>query len=256
MIPRLAIQCLDIARVTEAQQLADELALPLIDAKHSDGFDYLLCLTVQRLELCPSDQRLHGPVYVDMVEGKAGYRLRSQEGRKQPLGRAIGLKPGYHPRVIDGTAGLGRDGLILATLGCQVTMIERSPIVAALLHDGLDRASHDPSVGPIVRERIRLVQADTASYLTQLTGDQRPDVVYLDPMYPHRNKTALVKKEMRAFRAIVGEDPDAGAMLQAALQCALRRVAVKRPKGAEALPGPKPSATVESPNTRYDIYLR
>lgn len=252
---RLAVSAADPERADAAAALAAALGWPVIALSDRLDYDYLLIYQSQQLELCPGDVRLHGPVYVDFVEGKAGYRLRSQEGRKQPLGRAIGLKPGYHPRVIDGTAGLGRDGFVLASLGCQVTLVERSPVIAALLRDGLDRAGQDPVVGPIVREQLSLVEADTASYLGSLPEAARPDVVYLDPMYPHRQKSALVKKEMRAFRAVVGEDPDAGKMLAAALTCARKRVAVKRPKGAEPLPGPAPSLEISSPNTRYDIYL-
>ena len=175
--------------------------------------------------------------------------------RGQPLARAVGLKPGYDPTVIDATAGMGRDAFVLATLGCRVHMLERSPVIAALLADGLARATADAELGPVISGHLRLVHTDAIAYLRGLTAEERPEVVYLDPMYPHRRKAALVKKEMRTFRTLVGEDPDAGELLLAALEAARKRVVVKRPKGAEPLPGPRPNAAVESPNTRYDLYV-
>lgn len=255
MQTRLAIRCLDPCRAAAAHKLSDQLGLPLIDEAQAQAYDYLLTFTPERLELRPADPSQHGPVYVDFIGGKSGYRLRSQEGRKQPLGRAIGLKPGYNPTVVDGTAGLGRDGFVIATLGCQVRLVERSSIIAALLADGMQRALSDQAVATIISERLQLINADSAHYLASLDQQTRPDVIYLDPMYPHRNKSALVKKEMRAFRLLVGDDVDAGEMLTAALCCARRRVVVKRPKGAEPLPGPAPSMVIQSTNTRYDVYL-
>ena len=143
---------------------------------------------------------------------------------------------------------------VLATLGCRVTMVERSSVIAALLEDGLVRALDDEETASIAR-RMHLVEADAITYLSNLEANKRPDVIYLDPMYPHREKSALVKKEMRIFRQIVGDDPDAGTLLTAALKCARARVVVKRPAKAEYLGGIKPHASITSPNTRYDLYI-
>ena len=78
--------------------------------------------------------------------------------------------------------------------------------------------------------------------------------VYLDPMFPHRDKSALVKKEMQVFRQVVGDDDDASQLLEAALGCARYRVVVKRPRKAPAIAGPEPAARVEGKSSRYDIY--
>ncbi|MEN8215361.1 MAG: class I SAM-dependent methyltransferase [Pseudomonadota bacterium] len=206
-----------------------------------------LCLTTERLELRDMTTRM-GPVYVDFVGGALGYRRRYGGGRKQPLAKAIGLKDGT--TVLDATAGLGRDAFILAHLGCHVQMIERSPVVAALLYNGLQRAEQDAKIGTLIKERLQLIHHDAQDWLLQLS--EQPDVIYLDPMYPHRKKSALVKKEMRLFRAIVGDDLDAPALLKVALACARRRVVVKRPKWAPSLE--KPSFYIESENTRFDVY--
>ena len=93
-----------------------------------------------------------------------------------------------------------------------------------------------------------------AAVMARLEQRKRPEVVYLDPMYPHRTRAALVKKEMRALRRIVGEDQDSPGLLAAALGCARRRVVVKRPRRAPTLAGPEPDARIEAPNTRFDIY--
>ncbi|NIP72809.1 MAG: class I SAM-dependent methyltransferase [Gammaproteobacteria bacterium] len=196
-----------------------------------------------------------GPVWVELARGTAAHRLRYGGGRGQPLARACGLKKGATPSILDATSGLGRDAFVLASLGCAVTVVERSPVIAALLADGLRRAAADPATAAIVA-RMELHRGDARRLLASLPESRRPDVVYLDPMYPHRTKSALIKKEMRAFRALVGPDPDAPELLAAALGAARRRVTVKRPRLAPPLRGPAPSAAISSKNTRYDVYTR
>jgi 16S rRNA (guanine1516-N2)-methyltransferase len=208
-----------------------------------------------RLELVQTGTKAPGPVFAEFAKGTAAHRMRYGGGRGQPLARAVGLKGGANPTILDVTAGLGRDAFVLATLGCLVIMVERNPVIAALLDNGMQRAAGDPSVGRIISERMHLVQADALKYLSQLAGNQRPEVIYMDPMYPHRTKSALVKKEMRFFRDIVGEDEDATALLKQSLQHAQKRVVVKRPRTAKPLPVIAPDTCIESKNTRYDIYV-
>lgn len=192
--------------------------------------------------------------YVDFTKGSLDYRRRNGGGRKQALAKAIGLKHGANPTVVDATAGLGRDAFILASLGCKVHMLERSPIVAKSLYESLQRAKLNSDVAPII-ERLKLTNQDATNYLPKLCLTEDIDVIYLDPMYPHRKKSALVKQEMRLLRTIVGEDLDAAALLQAALEARCKRVVVKRPKVADHLDEHKPSFCIESKNTRYDVYL-
>ncbi len=111
--------------------------------------------------------------------------------------------------MVDATAGLGRDAFVLASLGCQMTLIERNPLVAALLEDGLSRGYRDSEIGPWMHQRMTLLHDSSLEALSQISP--QPDVVYLDPMYPHRDKSALVKKEMRVFQTLVGADTDATA---------------------------------------------
>ncbi len=194
-----------------------------------------------------------GAVSVDFTAGRAAHRRQFGGGRSQPLARALGLKGGLSPRVVDATAGLGRDAFVLASLGCAVQLIERQPLLAELLADGLQRAAADAATAPIAA-RMALIGADAAGWLRGLDAAAAPDCVYLDPMYPQRDKSAAVKKEMRLLQRLAGPDQDSAELLAAALDCGAARVVVKRPKGAPPLAGPAPSAAIASANTRYDLY--
>jgi len=232
-----------------ATEIAAAYHLTVVNSPPPD-LPLLLYLTQARLELRDRSAKV-GPVYADFIGGALSYRRRYGGGRKQALAKAIGLKHGATPTVIDATAGLGRDAFILATLGCHVQMLERSPVIAALLYDGLQRARADSKIGTLMTEQLHLIHGDAPVWLPQLPC---PDVIYLDPMYPHRKKSALVKKEMRLFRLVVGDDLDATAILKVALTVA-QRVVVKRPKISPTLDDRPPTFNIESKNTRYDVYL-
>ena len=244
----------------KAALLAARLNLPQTDI-HSSRYDFLLAVTEKRLELragyvdTPTVES-RSPVFVDFVKGPAGYRRRVGGGRSQPLARALGLKGGLNPTVIDATGGFGRDAFVLACLGCSVHMLERSPVIAALLEDGIQRAAMDPDIGTIVKNRLSLTVGDSIEFLKNVSKENAPDAVYIDPMYPHRTKSALVKKEMRLVRSIVGNDYDAPALLKAAILCAKKRVAVKRPVHASPMEGPEVTLVIKSKKNRYDVYLR
>lgn len=198
-----------------------------------------------------------GPVFIDFTAGKKRHRLQFGGGKGQPLARAILPPKVPHPFVIDATAGMGGDSFVFASLGCQVLMLERCESVAQLLEDALQRGQNDPEVGEIV-QRLTLKQADSTDYLIELAQDQnqaKPDVIYLDPMYPEKKKKAAVKKEMQALQQLVGPDLDSHQLLDAALQVATQRVVVKRPaKAAPISHYIVPNNSIKSPNTRYDIY--
>lgn len=213
--------------------------------------EYHLVLTDERLELRRGGPDAPGPVHVDFVGGAVGHRHRFGGGRGQPIARAVALKGRPPARLIDATAGLGRDAFLFASLGSEVVLVERSPVLAALLEDGLRRAAADAEVAPIAA-RMHLVHGDAAVLLGP--GGLCADVVYLDPMFPPRDKSALVKKEMQALHRVVGSDPDADHLLAAALGAA-RRVVVKRPGKAPPLADRRPDAVVATPNHRFDLYF-
>lgn len=215
--------------------------------------EFALVLTETRLELRRFGPDAPGPVWVDFVGGAVAHRRRFGGGRGQPIAKAVGLKGGRSPRVLDATAGLGRDAFVLASLGCYVTLVERSPVAAALLEDGLARASTDPETASVVA-RMQLRRGD-ARQLLALATETPPDVVYLDPMYPKLERRAKVKKEMQAFQALIGGDPDADALLEPALAAAKERVVVKRPDGAPPLAGRTPTLTYGTRKHRFDVYV-
>ena len=194
------------------------------------------------------------PVMVDFVGGKAGHRRKFGGGKGQDIAKAIGLNKGVTPSVLDATAGLGRDAFVLASLGCKVTLIERSPVIAALLDDGIRRALSDPGVAGIA-SRMTLINADSLKSMQDMASENQTfDVVYLDPMFPHREKSALAKKEMRIFQDLLSGDPDADGLLEPAKHLAQYRVVVKRPRLAPDLAGQEPTYRLEGKACRYDIH--
>jgi len=190
---------------------------------------------------------------VDFVGGAVGHRFRSGEGRGQALAKAVGLTRGVTPEIVDATAGLGRDAFLLASLGARVTLIERSETMHALLADGLTRAAAEGGQYAETVARMTLMHGDSCELLPSL----RPQVVLVDPMHPPRGNTALVKKEMRQIREIVGTDPDAEKLMQVALEAALNRVVLKWPLRAEPMVGlRKPSHQILGKSTRYDVFVK
>lgn len=252
---------MNIALTCEAPERAD--ALDSIAARwglsHDDNALFELVLTKTQLELRKRDEPKLGAVFVDLIGGAVGHRRKFGGGKGQSIAKAVGLNKGATPTVLDATAGLGRDAFVLATLGCHVMMVERHPVVAALLDDGLARAQQDPEIGAWVSERMQLLHASSHDALHKLLGDDtmtQPDVVYLDPMYPHKKKSALVKKEMRVFQSLVGADNDADGLFEPAYALASKRVVVKRPDYAEFLAGKTPSTQIETKKNRFDVYVK
>lgn len=244
----IRVEAMSEAYADQAQAWAQRLGLPLQD----DDAQFAVQLGVEGLQVQQLGPQAPGPVRVDFVEGQAAHRRQFGGGNGQMIAKAVGIAQGVRPVVLDATAGLGKDAFVLASLGCHMTLIERQPLVAALLEDGLARARADEDVGPIVA-RMRLLTGNAIECMRNWEGEP-PQVIYLDPMFPHRDKSALVKKEMRVFRPLVGDDLDAPALLEAALALATHRVVVKRPRKAPIIDGPKPSHGLEGKSSRYDIY--
>ena len=228
---------------------------------HDISSQFALVLTEAHLELRKLDEPKLGSIYVDLVGGAVGHRRKFGGGKGQAIAKAAGLNKGATPTVLDATAGLGRDAFVLASLGCRVQMVERHPVVAALLDDGLARAKQDKEIGHWVSDRMSLIHASSHDALDKLSQDDsfvKPDIVYLDPMYPHpenKKKSALVKKEMRVFQSLVGADNDADDLITPALALASKRVVVKRPDYAPWLGGEKPSMAIETKKNRFDVYV-
>jgi 16S rRNA (guanine1516-N2)-methyltransferase len=255
--PRVAVALLEGGDARRASELAERLGLPLAQAATQPAGDpdtLWLCAADGRLEL-RSPARRHGAIRAELAEGLFDRRRRRAGVRSEPLARAAGLGKGPPPRVLDATAGLGRDAALLAWLGCEVTAVERHPVVAALLADALERAAQRPELAAAFQGRLRLIVGDARDVLAAARGDAAPDVVLLDPMYPVARRSALARKELQALRQLVGDDEDADALLQPALAAARRRVVVKRHAHAPPLAGRAPDLRLPGASTRFDVYL-
>jgi 16S rRNA (guanine1516-N2)-methyltransferase len=206
------------------------------------------------LALRQLDEPKVGEVLVDFASDALTFRRLQGRGKKEAIAKAVGFKGQSALRVLDATAGLGRDAFVLANLGCHVDMIERSPVVAALLEDGLQRAAQDAELSTWLPEKMHLFPGIALELLKHWQGVQ-PEVVYLDPMFPHRKKSAAVKKEMRLFQQLLGPDEDADKLLEPGIKLALKRVVVKRPTGAPYLNEHKPDIEYTGKTNRFDVYL-
>lgn len=198
------------------------------------------------------------PTRVDFLDASLQYRLRTT-GKRQGLGKAIGLDKvasGHTITVVDATAGFGRDAFTLAHLGCEVVMIERSPLLHALLQDGMSRASSDVS-GKARLDRMRLVHAESREYLAACINGEvpAPDVVYLDPMFPPRQKSAKVKKDMALLHQLLGSEGELESLLSIALKAANNRVVLKRPDGKLPADFPAPTLWIGEQPAAFAVYV-
>ena len=188
---------------------------------------------------------------IDFLSGSFGYRLQHSTGKHQLLARAVGLNKKSDLKILDTTAGLGHDMFVMAKLGAQITALERNQSLYLLLQEALQTAQ---TKYPAVVANITLLHADAISFLANTT--EKYNVIYLDPMYPERNKSALGKQEMRLLRELVGDDEDSTELLSAALQAKPNRVVVKRAKLAPLLGQEKPDLQFKGNSSRWDVYLK
>ncbi|OGT30717.1 MAG: hypothetical protein A3E87_07090 [Gammaproteobacteria bacterium RIFCSPHIGHO2_12_FULL_35_23] len=237
-----------IANHPLAQTIAKTYQLP--ESSSLTPNKWQLQLINEKLQLNPPIQLKLTPFSIDFLSSSFIKRIK-QFGAKHPLAKAMSYKLHHYTQIIDVTAGLGRDSFLLASLGYQVTMIERSPILAALLENALYRAQH--GVLKSITENIRLVFTDSLNYLSTLS--QNPEIIYLDPMFPERKKSALVKKDAQILQLIIRHDSDSTSLLQSARNIATERVVVKRPRIGPFIASIEPNLQFESKTHRFDIYL-
>lgn len=234
--------------VTDDLKLQALYQLRLLQAEQP--YDYLLTRKNNALQLIASDTKFT-PLLVDFTTGKLGYRLAHRSFKNELIAKACGLKSRKSLSIVDATAGLGRDAFMLASFDCQVTLLERHPIVAGLLEDGLIRGRQDPQIADII-QRMQLIKINAIDYCAE--HPLAFDVVYLDPMFPEKAKAALAKKEMQIFQSMIS-DTDTDALFKAAKACARLRVVVKRPLQANFLTNEKPNHMLEGKSHRFDVYL-
>lgn len=209
------------------------------------------------LQLGPSAIQLCQPtrpatcIKVDFVSGRQAHRRRQLGHQREAIARACGLGQAGNLHIVDATAGLGRDAFVLAALGAQVTLIERSPVLCAMLEDGLERA-RAAGLEP-ARERMRLIEAEACVWLDDWRNQSPIDVVYLDPMYSG-SRRAAAGKELALLAALLGPSEASTNLLATALTAARKRVVVKRQRRAPALTGRPPDHQLVGKSTRFDVY--
>jgi 16S rRNA (guanine1516-N2)-methyltransferase len=250
------VMLLDPAYETRCLQISKEFIIPLITPQQYEAKNespvFLLFFEEDKLTLKSTVKNFGSPISIDFLTGKLWHRYRYGGGRGQLIAKAVGIKSGFKPIILDLTAGLGQDAFVLASLGCTVTMLERSPVIAALLQDALMRGKKEPWFSEL---KLNLIFTEAKNYLISLEKENQPDIIYFDPMFPSTKKTALVKKEMRMLRDLLGDDLDADELLTQALKSARKKVVVKRPRLAKFLGEKAPDLTYEGKSSRFDVYF-
>jgi 16S rRNA (guanine1516-N2)-methyltransferase len=197
-------------------------------------------------------KRVSGELRVDFVEGSVAHRLRFGGGRGQDLAKAMGLRAGKTPTIVDATAGLGRDSFLLASLGARVILIERSEQMHELLGQGMKRAAREGGQFREIIGRMTLLKGDALDLIPELPSE----AILIDPMHPERKNSALVKQDLRQVREIVGTDDDAADLVQLAIKHARRRVVLKWPAKADPIEGVKKCThQIIGKTTRYDVFM-
>ena len=235
-----------------AQQLAARLEIPLKDRQQADSLaePFFLCWRDGCLKLLDVALLKKGGLCVD-IDTRHGEQKSYPIAKQGALAQAIGRKT---KTVVDATAGWGQDSLCLFRMGYEITCIERSPVMAELLQDGLNRLAEQEWLQKLQLAVPGLLTGNAIELLATLTTP--PDCIYLDPMFPvKRKKSALAKKSMTVLRDLLGDDLDREQLFHAAIQAAGKRVVVKSPDYAEPLGG-QPSESFAGKLVRYDVYLK
>lgn len=234
-------QLVDVAESAGVKVVSEVSSAAVLTLEFCDG----------ALQLTDRSEAKSKGVKVDFLSAQSEYRRTSGGGAKESIAKAVGLKTGANLTIVDATPGLGRDAYVLAALGATITLIERSPVIYLLLFDGLRRLA---MAEPELASRLTLKFGNSANVMLQMP-ESSADVVYLDPMFPHKKKSALVKRDMRMVQQMVGSDDDASALLPAAKHAAKLRVVVKRPNYAPNLTEETPFMVMSSKKHRFDVYM-
>lgn len=204
-------------------------------------------MTENGLSLIGKDMELHGD-FMRMLP-----RLKTENLRGEFIVKATKIKGADHTlRIVDATAGLGEDSILLAASGYEVRMYEFDPVIAALLRDSMKRALETEELHDIV-SRMTLYEEDSINAMRNL--DYRPDVIVLDPMFPERRKSASVKKKFQLLQLLERPCMQENELLEAALAAKPRKIVIKRPLKGPVLAGIKPSYSIEGKAIRYDCIL-
>jgi len=232
------------------ERLSAQLAIPLRSSEALGEEGLFLSWREGCLKLVDLSLLKKGGLSVE-IEPRPGEQRSWPAPKDGALAQAIGRKT---KTVIDATTGWGQDSLHMFRMGYELTCMERSPVMAALLTDGFNRLTQLPWMQNLHLQAPPLLVGNAIELLSLLTV--APDCIYIDPMFPpKRKKSALAKKSLVVLRDLLGDDEDKDQLFSAALQATGKRVVVKSPDDAEPLGG-KPSASYGGKLVRYDVYLK
>ncbi len=228
-----------------AEYIAKKFSLPLIEQLSSDSQFYITS-SQHLLQLAHHQYPKSKPFHIDFQQPEL--LRRAKFFNQELLYKALGLKKMKQASIIDATAGFGTDAFLMSQMSSTpVLMIERCPIIALLLEQAL-RNWQKPN-------NLQIIASDSIQFLEQIPTDERPDIIHIDAMYPHRKKSALNVLPLRLLRELVGDDNDAEKLFDIALSTAKNKVIVKRPLNADNIDSSKPNYIIKSKVIRYDIYL-
>lgn len=233
--------------------LAERLDLPMAAMQNTDtAADYAFFLAYRDgcLKLLDRQALKKGGLAIE-IDPRPGEQHSYPAPKKDLLAQAVGKKS---RTVVDATSGWAQDSLALFRMGYEVTCIERSPVMAALIRDGFERLAQKDWLRKRELLPPTLLVGNAIELLAGLS--EKPDCIYLDPMFPpKRKKSALTRKSMAVLRDILGDDMDRQELFDAAFAATGRRVVVKGPDYAEPLGG-KPNESYQGKLLRYDVYLK
>ena len=225
-----------------AEQLSQQLGVPIAD---SMGGELTLVFDDAGLSLVGCGMRYQGD-FARMFNRVTKGRLHHEMLVK------IAKTKTEHPIAVDAAAGMGEDSFLLAAAGDEVYLFERDKVIAALLRDALRRARQDDRLRGIVG-RMRLIEGDSIERMPKL--DIKPEIVYLDPMFPPRKKSGLIQKKLQLIQKLEQPCANERELYDAAAALRPKKIIIKRPLNGALLADKKPSYTVKGKAIRYDVMV-
>ena len=234
------------SNIEKAKKISEKLN---IEIKTEDNIesDLILQFDEDGLSLISRNMKLYGD-FTNTIR-----RIKQSNLEKELLIHAAKIKGKKQDLIaIDATAGMGEDSLLLAAYGFKVNLYEKNPIIAELLKDALERAKQTPELKEIVY-RMEVFEEDSIIAMSKL--DYKPDVILLDPMFPERTKSALIKKKFQILHQIETPCTNEKELLNSAIKANPKKIVIKRPLKGEYLAGIKPSYSVKGNSIRYDCII-
>ncbi len=252
-LPFLGIHSTAQINQTLVENFAQKCGLPLL-ASIAQGDGIWIDVSDTQCILHMKEGLAHTDYCSGFRESPIEYRKNTTSIHQEPLAEAVGLKHGHNLRVVDATAGWGRDSFILASLGASMVAVEQSLVLGFILMYNIHICNQNIDHKHV---SIECYVQNSSEWLSALPHSDRPEVIYLDPMFPHKKKTSLAIKEMQILQLLLGngDEEESASLLKTALTKATKRVVVKRPARAPYLGDIKPSFSKLGKSTRFDVYV-